>query len=68
MDTGAEVTVVSVETYRSLKKSKPILQKPSRILFGPAHQLLREFMGKLSHKSSTFRDNILSSKDYGTTY
>ena len=53
MDTGAEVTVISEEAYRTLGTSE--LEKPSRILYGPARQpleVLGQFRGNLRHGDS----------------
>ena len=38
MDTGAEVTAISGDTYESL--GRPQLGKPNKVLYGPAHQTL----------------------------
>lgn len=39
MDTGAEVTTVSGDTYQSLGELR--LRKPTMVLYGPAHQPIR---------------------------
>jgi len=38
IDTGTQDTVTSEEVYYNLKRSK--LEKPSKVLYGPAHQHL----------------------------
>ena len=51
LDTGAEVTAISKETWEVL--GKPALQEPDRLLFCPARQpfdLLGHFQGHLSHR------------------
>ena len=51
LDTGAEVTAVSQETWQML--GKPALQRPNKHLFGPAQQplaVLGYFHCHLSHK------------------
>ena len=45
MDTGAEVTAISSETYEML--GRPKLTKPSKALYGPAHQAL-DAMGQFT--------------------
>ena len=52
LDTGAEVTAISEETYRRL--GRPELQQPSKVLFGPAKQtldVLGQFTAKLKHQN-----------------
>ena len=51
LDTGAEVTAISEETYLQLGEAK--LQKPTKILYGPARQtldVLGQFMTTLKHE------------------
>ena len=46
MDTGAEVTAINEVTHQLL--GEPKLKKPTRVLWGPAHQTLDvvgQFMG-----------------------
>ena len=38
VDSGAEVTAINEETYRSL--GEPRLREPTKVLWGPAHQTL----------------------------
>ena len=55
MDTGAKVTVISEREYRTLKKTK--LGKPSRVLYGPAHQPL-EVLGQFSERLTSHSEDI----------
>ena len=53
LDTGAEVTAISKEDYKKLKK--PPLSPPKKILYGPSQQTLKsigQFLGEFSHKSN----------------
>ena len=59
MDTGAEVTVISDEVYKSLSETR--LEKPSRILYGPARQpleVLGQFTGCLTHNKRSHREKV----------
>ena len=59
MDTGAEVTVISEKMYDTLEKTK--LGKPSKVLYGPAHQpleVLGQFSGNLVHREHSHLENI----------
>ena len=59
IDTGAEVTVISEETFRRLGKLS--LKKAPKTLCGPTRQLLRvlgTFEGKLTHKDQTSEQQI----------
>ena len=50
LDTGAEVTAISEETYKTLGKVR--LQAPSKTLYGPtchSLQVLGQFIGTLTH-------------------
>ena len=47
MDTGAAVTMISEKEYRTFEKTK--LEKPSRVLDGPARQPL-EVLGQFSER------------------
>ena len=47
LDTGAEVTVITEQTYHCL--GKPKLNSPSRILYGPARQTL-SVLGELEER------------------
>ena len=67
MDTGAEVTAITEETYRKL--GQPTLSKPTKVLYRPACNVLKvlgQFPGKLVHgEHSTrgttgLRKNLLS--------
>ena len=49
VDTGAEVTVISQETYKSLRRFTKPLEKPSKKLCGPARQPLNS-LGQFSYK------------------
>ena len=54
LDTGAEVTAISLVTYEGLKPGKHIkLGQPSKILYGPGNQALHvagQFDASLTHK------------------
>ena len=59
LDTGAEVTVISEEVYHTLKRAK--LEKPSKVLYGPAQQCLEvvgQFAGSLKHGEHSYTGNI----------
>ena len=59
IDTGAAVTIVSEPVYRKLKGPK--LDKPNRILHGPAQQALEvlgQFTVNLSIGKHSHRENI----------
>ena len=59
LDTGAEVTAVSEQTYNSLTGIK--LQKASRILYGPARQALvviGQFTEKITHQHRSAQQTI----------
>ena len=54
LDTGAEVTVISEQTYAAIKK--PRLFPPSKSLYGPSRQPLEvigQFTGSFSHKGKS---------------
>ena len=54
LDTGAEVTAITEQTYESIE-SLP-LSKPSKTLYGPSRQPLKslgQFSGKFCHKDRT---------------
>ena len=54
LDTGAEVTAISEETFLQIGGAK--LQKPTKILYGPARQTLNvlgQFMTTLQHEQHT---------------
>ena len=54
LDTGAEVTVISEQTYAAIKK--PRLFPPSKSLYGPSRQPLEvigQFTGTFSHKGKS---------------
>ena len=59
LDTGAEVTAVPEETFKTLPEV--VLRKPSKKLFGPSHQALEvvgEFTGKISAGGTTHECDI----------
>ena len=59
LDTGAEVTAISKEDYKKLKK--PPLSSPEKILYGPSQQTLKsigQFLGEFSHTSKVIRQPI----------
>lgn len=59
LDTGAEVTAVSGQTYQQL--GKPKLLKSDKILYGPSRQPLQvvgQFMGNFSHKGRVVQQPI----------
>ena len=59
LDTGAEVTAISEETYRTLG-GKP-LEKPSKALYGPTCQSLKvlgQFTGTLEHQKHSSPQTI----------
>lgn len=59
MDTRAEVTAISKDTYESL--GEPQLGKPLKVLYGPAHQALNvlgQFSGWLKHGKRSARENV----------
>ena len=59
LDTGAEVTAVSEETFKMLPKTP--LKQPEKKLFGPSHQplnVLGQFTGKLLTENHLYQDDI----------
>lgn len=59
LDTGAEVTAISEETFRILPEM--VLKPPNKKLFGPTHQplaVIGEFRGKLSVGPNTYEGDI----------
>ena len=59
MDTGEEVTVISEDTYDALQR--PTLDKPSRVLYGPARlplDVLGQFRGNMTQGPSQHLENI----------
>ena len=65
LDTGAEVTVVSEKVFFILSTGK--LEKPSKVLHGPAGQkleVLGQFEGNLSHGSRHIRQTIFVVKSH----
>ena len=61
VDTGAEVTVISQETHKSLGRFTKPLEKPSKKLYGPArqpHNSLGQFSAKLTHGQNTSTGNV----------
>ena len=60
MDTGAEVTAVSEQVYKSIP-SHPNLQPANRALLGPAHQklnVLGQFQGTLTSDSDSCEQTV----------
>ena len=54
LDTGAEVTAISLETLKTLRRQN--LSAPKKVLYGPSHSSLEvagQFEGRLSHKSKS---------------
>ena len=59
LDIGAEVTAISDSLHKSLGGIK--LEKPSKILYGPAHQtlaVLGQFTGTLSYKNKSVSQTV----------
>ena len=59
LDTGAEVTAISMEAYKQLRK--PQLTTPEKILYGPSRQPLKttgEFAGKFSHNGEAATQRV----------
>ncbi len=59
LDTGAEVSVISDQVFSTLGRVK--LEKPSRVLYGPARhplKVLGQFTGKLSYGQRFARERI----------
>ena len=59
LDTGAEVTAISEQAYRSLKGTA--LEKPSKALYGPAHHALDvqgQFTASLVHREHSTSQTI----------
>ena len=59
LDTGAEVTAISEETYRQVYEKT--LQRASNVLYGPACQSLKvigQFRGQLSGKQQSLEETI----------
>ena len=59
LDTGAEVTAISEETYQRL--GLPELQQPSKVLYGPARQTLNvvgQFTATLERQSHTSQQSV----------
>ena len=64
MDTGAEVTVISEKEYRTLERTK--LEKPSRVLYGPARQpleVLGQFSERLTYGEHSHSEDIFVVRD-----
>ena len=54
LDTGAEVTAISLETFRALRRQN--LSSPQKVLYGPSRSTLDiagQFEGRFSHKTKT---------------
>lgn len=59
LDTGAEVTAISAESYRHLKK--PHLTASDKILYGPSRQPLKvlgQLTARLDHKGKSSRQKV----------
>ena len=59
LDTGAEVTAVSEETYKQVYGKR--LQQPTRVLYGPSYQSLQvlgQFRGQLTVKDQSHQETI----------
>ena len=59
LDTGAEVTAISEDTYQILKRPK--MSTSHKKLYGPSQQSLNcigQFSGKFSYKSKTVTQNV----------
>jgi len=59
LDTGAAVTAITEETYKSLKSVT--LKKPSKLLYGPARQeleVLGQFTEHLTHQQNSMQGDI----------
>ena len=59
LDTGAEVTAISEETYLNIRK--PQLTAPEKTLYGPSRQPLKtlgQFWGNLSHKGKAVQQRV----------
>ena len=68
LDTGAGVTAVSEEVYRSLNPTTPLL-KPTKVLYGPDRkqlQVLGQFTQTLSHDKKTSEQQIFVVKGLRT--
>ena len=64
IDTRAEVTVISNEVYHTLKTRE--LEKPSKVLYGPARQpldVLGQFSGELMYGERSHTENIFVVQD-----
>lgn len=64
MDTGAEVTVISEKEYCTLERTK--LEKPSRVLYGPARQpleVLGQFSERLTYGEHSHSEDIFVVRD-----
>ena len=64
MDTSAEVTMISEKEYHSFEKTK--LEKPSKVLYGPARQpleVLGQFSGRLVHRERSHLEDIFVVRD-----
>ena len=67
LDTGAEVTAISEDTYRKLQNVT--LQKPNKVLRGPANlqlSVIGKFTGTLSHKTTLCEQEIYVVKNLKT--
>ena len=67
LDTGAEVTAISEDTYRKLQNVT--LQKPNKVLRGPANlqlSVIGKFTGTLSHKTTLCEQEIFVVKNLKT--
>ena len=68
LDTGAEVTAISKETYRSLQN--PQLTPPEKVLYGPSRQPLKalgQFWGHFPHKTNNVKQRVFVVEGLKTT-
>ena len=59
LDTGAEVTAISVHTYQQI--GKPQLRTPDKVLYGPSRhplQVLGRFLGNLAYKARSSQQHV----------
>ena len=67
LDTGTEVTAISVDTYQHI--GKPQLHTPDKILYGPSRQplqVLGQFLGSLAYKAKQSQQQVFVVKGLQT--
>ena len=67
LDTGAEVTAISVDTYQHIRK--PHLHTPDKVLYGPSRQPLLvqgRFLGNLVYKTKSSQQHVFVVKGLQT--